>query len=131
MSKYQFSCEVTPQYQAEQSAPQEAVYGFSYTVTITNTGKVPAQLISRHWVISDANGHTEEVKGLGVVGHQPLLKPGESFQYTSGSRLRTASGTMHGSFFCVAEDGARFEVAIPMFVLEADLGGSATGRVLH
>jgi ApaG protein len=131
MSKYQFSCEVTPQYQPEQSAPQEAVYGFSYTVTITNTGEVPAQLISRHWIISDANGHTEEVKGLGVVGHQPLLKPGESFQYTSGSRLRTASGTMHGSFFCVAEDGARFEAAIPMFVLEADLGGSASGRVLH
>ena len=131
MSKYQFSCEVIPQYQPEQSAPQEAVYGFSYTVTITNTGEVPAQLISRHWIISDANGHTEEVKGLGVVGHQPLLKPGESFQYTSGSRLRTASGTMHGSFFCVAEDGARFEAAIPMFVLEADLGGSASGRVLH
>jgi ApaG protein len=79
MSKYQFSCEVTPQYLPEQSAPEEHIYGFSYTVTVTNTGEVTAQLISRHWIISDANGHNEEVKGLGVVGHQPLLKPGESF----------------------------------------------------
>jgi ApaG protein len=139
MPKYQFSCEVIPQYLPEQSAPEDHVYGFSYTVTVTNTGEVSAQLISRHWVISDAKGHNEEVKGLGVVGHQPLLKPGESFQYTSGSRLRTPSGTMHGSYFCVAEDGERFEVAIPMFVLEAHNGhdggngsGSAPpGRVLH
>ena len=128
MPKYQFSCEVTPHYLVEQSAPEESIYGFSYTVTVTNTGSVAAQLISRHWIISDANGHTEEVKGLGVVGHQPLLKPGESFQYTSGSRLRSASGTMHGSYFFVAEDGERFEVAIPMFMLEATQGG---GRVLH
>jgi ApaG protein len=132
MSKYQFSCEVTPQYQAEQSAPQEAVYGFSYTVTITitNTGEVPAQLISRHSLISDADGHTEEVKGLGVVGHQPLLKPGESFQYSSGSRLRTPTGTMHGSFFCVAEDGEKFDVDVPMFVLDA-LSESGGTRTLH
>jgi ApaG protein len=139
MPKYQFSCEVIPQYLPEQSAPEEHVYGFSYTVTVTNTGEVSAQLISRHWIISDAKGHNEEVKGLGVVGHQPLLKPGESFQYTSGSRLRTPSGTMHGSYFCVAEDGERFEVAIPMFVLEAHHGndggnGSSSAppaRVLH
>ncbi len=131
MPKYQFSCDVLPQYLPDQSAPDEHVYGFAYTVTLTNTGDVAAQLISRHWVISDANGHTEEVKGLGVVGHQPLLKPGESFQYTSGSRLRTPTGTMHGSYFCVAEDGARFEVPIAMFVLEAQTGGSASGRVLH
>ena len=131
MPKYQFSCEVSPQYLPEQSAPDQGLYGFSYTVTVTNTGEVPAQLISRHWVISDANGHTEEVKGLGVVGQQPLLKPGESFQYTSGSRLRTASGTMHGSYFCVAEDGERFEAAIPLFVLEAMNGNSPSGRVLH
>ncbi|NMM11886.1 MAG: Co2+/Mg2+ efflux protein ApaG [Polaromonas sp.] len=131
MPKYQFSCEVTPQYLPDQSVPEDAVYGFSYTVTVTNTGDVASQLISRHWLINDANGHTEEVKGLGVVGHQPLLKPGESFQYTSGSRLRTASGTMHGSFFCVAEDGERFEVAIPMFVLEANQGNSRPSRVLH
>lgn len=131
MPRYQFSCEVVPRYLPDQSAPDEHVYGFAYTVTLTNTGDVPAQLISRHWIISDANGHTEEVKGLGVVGHQPLLKPGESFQYTSGSRLRTPTGTMHGSYFCVAEDGTRFEVPIAMFVLEAQHGSGAPGRVLH
>ena len=131
MPKYQFSCEVTPQYLPDQSAPGELVYGFSYTVTLTNSGEVPAQLISRHWIISDANGHTEEIKGLGVVGHQPLLKPGQSFQYTSGARLRTSSGTMHGSYFCVAEDGARFEVPIPPFLLEARQDGAPPGRTLH
>jgi ApaG protein len=131
MPKYQFTCDVSPQYLPEQSAPEQGLFGFSYTVTVTNTGEVPAQLISRHWVISDANGHNEEVKGLGVVGHQPMLKPGESFQYTSGSRLRTASGTMHGSYFFVAEDGERFEVEIPLFVLEAMNGSSPCTRVLH
>jgi ApaG protein len=133
MPKYQCSCDVVPHYLPEQSAPDNEVYGFAYTVTITNTGEVAAQLISRHWVISDARGHTEEVKGLGVVGHQPLLKPGESFQYSSGSRLRTPSGTMHGSYFFVAEDGERFEAAIPMFVLDAGEGAgtAGTGRVLH
>ena len=122
---------MTPQYLPDQSAPGELVYSFSYTVTLTNTGEVPAQLISRHWIISDANGHTEEIKGLGVVGHQPLLKPGQSFQYTSGSRLRTASGTMHGSYFCVAEDGERFEVPIQLFLLEAQQDGAPPGRTLH
>ena len=134
MPKYQFSCEVLPHYLPEQSSPEDEVFGFAYTVTITNTGEVAAQLISRHWIISDARGHTEEVKGLGVVGHQPLLKPGESFQYSSGSRLRTPTGTMHGSYFFVAEDGERFEAAIPMFVLDAGdaaAPGSGDGRVLH
>ena len=131
MPKYQFSCEVVPQYMPEQSSPADSVYGFAYTVTITNTGETAAQLISRHWVIVDANGMNEEVKGLGVVGHQPLLRPGESFQYTSGSRLRTPIGTMHGSYFCVAEDAERFEAAIPMFVLEANLAGTSNGRILH
>ena len=126
---YQFSCEVLPQYLPEQSSPADQQFSFSYTITVTNTGDVAAQLISRHWFISDAKGHNEEVKGLGVVGHQPLLKPGESFQYTSGSRLRTATGAMHGIYFCVAEDGTRFEVTIPMFVLEAT--PDAAGRVLH
>lgn len=136
--KYQFSCDVVPHYIPQQSSPQNAIYGFAYTVTITNTGQVAAQLISRHWEIVDANGHVEEVKGLGVVGQQPLLKPGESFQYTSGSRLRTASGAMHGTYFCVAEDGERFEALIPMFVLESadggagdNSGGAPTGRTLH
>ncbi|MDB5892239.1 MAG: Co2+/Mg2+ efflux protein ApaG [Polaromonas sp.] len=131
MPKYQFSCEAQPQYIPEQSAPQESVYGFAYTVTITNTGEVAAQLISRHWVIVDANGHREEVKGLGVVGQQPLLKPGESFQYSSGSRLRTPSGTMHGSYFCVAEDGERFEAPVPMFVFEAVPNQGNPTRTLH
>ena len=129
MPTYQISCEVLPQYLPEQSDPSHKVFTFSYTVTITNTGDVPAQLIARHWFISDASGHNEEVKGLGVVGHQPLLKPGESFQYTSGSRLRTATGTMHGSYFCVAKDATRFEAQIPMFVLQA--GSGAAARVLH
>ena len=119
MPRYLFTCEVEPQYLSEQSSPDEDVYAFAYTITITNAGDVTAQLISRHWIIDDARGHTEEVKGLGVVGHQPLLRPGESFQYTSGTRLATPTGTMHGSLFCVAEDGERFEADIPMFVLDA------------
>jgi len=121
-----FRVEVTPQYLPDQSAPAERVYCFAYTITITNTGPVPAQLISRHWLITDASGQTEEVKGLGVVGQQPLLKPGESFQYTSGCRLRTPSGTMQGRYFCVAEDGEPFEAEIPAFFLD-----DGTQRVLH
>lgn len=128
MSTYKFEVSVTSQYIAGQSDPQEDSYAFAYTITVNNTGRVSAQLISRHWVIVDASGHTEEVKGLGVVGHQPLLKPGESFQYSSGCRLRTPTGTMHGSYFCVAEDGERFEVPVALFVLEADTPGA---RVLH
>ncbi len=128
MAPYQFSVQVQPQYLADQSAPDQGVYTFSYTVTITNTGRVPAQLISRTWSINDADGRNDKVKGLGVVGEQPLLKPGESFQYTSGCRLRTPTGTMHGSYFCVAEDGEKFDADIPMFVLDAlsALGGKPT-----
>ena len=140
--KSQFSCAVVAQYIPQQSSPEDGIYGFAYTVTITNTGQVTAQLVSRHWEIVDANGHVEEVKGLGVVGHQPLLKPGESFQYSSGSRLRTPTGAMHGTYFCVADDGERFEALIPMFVLDAETGpdgrgsggtngSSPTGRTLH
>jgi len=133
MSKYQFTCEVEPQYLSEQSTPDEDLYAFAYTITITNTGDVTAQLIARHWVIDDAQGHTEEVKGLGVVGHQPLLRPGESFQYTSGTRLKTPTGSMRGSFFCVAEDGERFESPVNGFTLVADASdaGDSAGRVLH
>ena len=126
MAKYQFRVEVQPQYLPEQSAPTQGIHSFAYTITITNTGEVPAQLISRHWVIASAAGEVEEVKGLGVVGHQPLLKPGEAFQYTSGCRLRTPSGSMRGSYFCVAEDGERFDVEIPEFALD-----DGSHRVLH
>jgi ApaG protein len=130
MSKYQFRVEVLPRYLAEQSAPEQGHYVFSYTITITNIGEVPAQLISRTWNVNDANGHTEKVKGLGVVGQQPLLKPGQAFEYTSGTRLRTPTGTMHGSFFCVAEDGEKFDTDVPMFVLDALSAGGGT-RTLH
>ena len=131
MAKYHFQVEVEPQFLPDQSQPEGEQYGFAYTITVHNTGDVAAQLISRHWVITDARGHVEEVKGLGVVGQQPLLQPGEAFQYTSGCRLRTANGTMHGSYFCVAADGERFEVEIPLFVLDASTGGNASPRVLH
>ncbi|MDO8250419.1 MAG: Co2+/Mg2+ efflux protein ApaG [Rhodoferax sp.] len=130
MSKYQFRVEVEPQYLAEQSSPEQGMYVFSYTITITNIGEVPAQLISRTWNVNDANGHTEKVRGLGVVGQQPLLKPGQAFEYTSGTRLRTPTGTMHGSFFCVAEDGEKFDTDVPMFVLDA-LSASGGTRTLH
>jgi ApaG protein len=119
MSDYQMRVNVQPQYLPDQSSVAQGVFTFAYTVTITNTGKIAAQLIARTWNINDANGMHEKVKGLGLVGEQPLLKPGESFQYTSGSRLRTPTGTMHGSYFCVAVDGEKFEVDIPMFVLDA------------
>jgi ApaG protein len=133
MSKYAFQVEVVPQYLPDQSNPEEDLYVFAYTITITNTGEVPAQLISRTWNVNDATGHTERVRGLGVVGQQPLLKPGQSFEYTSGTRLRTPTGTMHGSFFCVAEDGEKFDADVPMFVLDALSGDHGVGgyRTLH
>ncbi len=130
MAKYQFRVEVAPRFLPDQSSPAHAHFVFSYTITITNTGSVTAQLISRTWNVNDATGHTEKVKGLGVVGHQPLLKPGEKFEYTSGTRLRTPTGTMHGSFFCVAEDGEKFDVDVPIFVLDA-LSESGGSRTLH
>lgn len=126
MARYAFEVEVDPRYLPEQSAPEQGVWSFAYTVTIRNSGEVPAQLISRHWIITNELAQVEEVKGLGVIGQQPLLKPGEAFEYTSGCRLRTASGTMQGSYFCVAEDGERFEVEIPVFTLN-----DGSRRVLH
>ncbi|HZY17225.1 MAG TPA: Co2+/Mg2+ efflux protein ApaG [Ramlibacter sp.] len=126
MARYQLHVEVQPAFLPDESAPEQGVFSFSYTVTVTNTGEVAAQLISRHWIITDAAGRVEEVKGLGVVGHQPLLQPGQSFQYSSGCRLRTPGGSMEGSYFCVAEDGERFEAPIAPFLLE-----DGTRRVLH
>jgi ApaG protein len=130
MSRPQFTVQVRPQFLPEQSAPSMGVFGFAYTVTITNTGDITAQLISRSWNINDANGMTEKVKGEGVVGEQPTLAPGESFEYTSGCRLRTPTGTMHGQYHCMAQDGTAFDADIPMFVLDAisSLGGR---RTLH
>ena len=129
MSRYAFRVDVQPRYLPDQSAPEQHVWTFAYTITVTNTGELPAQLISRHWIITNEMGEVEEVKGLGVVGQQPLLKPGESFEYTSGCRLRTATGSMQGSYFCVAEDGERFDVEIPPFML--DDGSTSSSRVLH
>ncbi len=130
MAKYQFHIAVLPQFLPDQSAPEQGLFVFSYTITITNVGEIAAQLVSRSWNVNDASGHNEKIKGLGVVGHQPLLKPGEAFEYTSGTRLRTPTGTMHGSYFCVAEDGEKFDADIPMFVLDAlSPGGGA--HTLH
>ena len=133
MPSYQFLVAVVPQYLREQSSPEDGLYVFAYTITITTTGEIAAQLISRTWNVNDSNGVTEKVKGLGVVGQQPFLKPGQAFEYTSGTRLRTPTGTMHGSFFCVAEDGEKFEADVPMFVLDALSGEAGTGgaRTLH
>lgn len=108
----------------DQSNPHQDRYVFAYTVTITNTGTLPAQLVSRHWVITDAESKVQEVRGLGVVGEQPLLKPGESFEYTSGTAINTPVGTMSGSYQMVAEDGEHFDAEIPVFTL-------AMPRVLH
>jgi ApaG protein len=117
MSQYAIAIQIQTNYLADQSEPEHDRYAFSYTVKITNSGTVPAQLISRHWLIEDANGKVVEVKGLGVVGHQPLLKPGESFEYSSGTPLATSAGSMSGSFFFVAQDGERFDAEIPPFTL--------------
>lgn len=102
---------------AEQSDPDDDRYLFIYTMTIRNTGEVTAQLVARHWIITDAEGHVEEVQGEGVVGEQPVLRPGEAFQYTSGCPLTTPVGSMKGTYLCRAEDGTAFEVPIAEFIL--------------
>ena len=123
-SKYDITIVPKATYVEDQSDPSKDQYVFAYTITISNTGNIPAQLISRHWIITDANGKVLEVKGLGVVGQQPLLKPGESFEYTSGTHLETAVGTMHGTYQMIAEDGQQFDAPIPSFTLSVP-------RVLH
>jgi ApaG protein len=117
MTGPEFSCSVKVAYLDEQSQPAAGVFAFAYTVTIVNSGDVTAQLIARHWVITDALGHSEEVRGLAVVGHQPLLKPGERFEYTSWTRLATPQGTMRGTYMCMTEDARPFEAAVPEFML--------------
>ncbi len=123
-NRYQIKVQAVAQFLPEQSSETEERYVFSYTVTITNVGDEIAQLISRHWVITDGNAHVQEVRGMGVVGEQPTLRPGESFEYSSGSAIDTPVGTMHGTFQMVAADGTRFDAPIPSFVLSVP-------RVLH
>lgn len=120
----EISVSVRTAYLADRSEPSQSQYVFAYTVTLTNSGDVPAQLISRHWIITDANDKVQEVRGLGVVGQQPLLQPGEAFEYTSGATLATPMGTMQGSYQMVGEDGRSFETPIPPFTLSVP-------RVLH
>jgi ApaG protein len=112
-----FTCSVKTQYLPEQSQLPDGPFAFSYTVTIKNSGDAAAQLVARHWIVTDATGHVEEVRGLAVVGHQPLLKPGESFEYTSWTRLATPHGTMQGTFFCMTEDAHAFDAPVPQFML--------------
>jgi ApaG protein len=122
--QYRFSVHVETAYLEEQSSAEDNHYAFAYTVSITNNGSIAAQLISRHWVITDADNRVNEVKGLGVIGEQPLLQPNETFTYTSGTVLNTAVGQMQGSYQMVAIDGTSFEATIAPFTLAAP-------RVLH
>jgi ApaG protein len=117
MAKPEFTHRVSVQHLPEQSDPSTGQYAFAYTITIENSGDVTAQLIARHWIITDSHGHTEQVRGLAVVGHQPLLKPGERFEYTSWTRIPTPSGTMRGTFFCMTEDAHPFDSPVPEFSL--------------
>ncbi len=116
-AKYDITVATRTNYVAEQSDVENGRYVFTYTITITNTGTVGAQLISRHWIITDANGKVEEVTGDGVVGEQPWLRPGDGFEYTSGAVLETSLGTMHGTYDILADDGTRFAAPIPAFTL--------------
>src|SRR5512141_608309 len=122
--KYDITVAVKSAHLADQSDPARNQYVFAYTVTITNTGAVAAKLVSRHWIITDALHQVQEVKGMGVVGQQPLLQPGESFEYTSGTSLPTAVGTMRGTYQMLAADGQTFDADIPPFTLSVP-------RILH
>lgn len=124
MAKHEFTVETDPEFLPEQSDPAADRYMFAYRITVRNTGDMTAQLVSRHWIITDANDRVQEVRGPGVVGEQPILKPGESFEYTSGCPLETPVGRMRGTYQCIAEDGTAFEVPIAEFIL-------AMPRTLH
>jgi ApaG protein len=117
MAKPEFTCEVRVQYLPEQSQPPEGPYAFAYTVRVRNTGDIAAQLLARHWVVTNAQGNHEDVRGLAVVGHQPLLKPGEDFEYTSWTRIDTPHGLMRGTFFCMTEDAYPFDALVAEFAL--------------
>lgn len=116
-SRYRIGIDAQSSYVADQSAPDQHRYVFAYTITIRNAGTVAAKLLSRHWVITDADGKVQEVRGEGVVGEQPHLAPGESFRYTSAAMLETPFGTMHGSYQMVADDGTEFDAPIQVFRL--------------
>ena len=122
--KYEITVSARTMFIPDQSDTDNGRYVFAYTITIANTGNVPAQLVSRHWIITDANNQVQEVRGMGVVGEQPRLQPKESFEYTSGTAIATPVGTMHGSYQMVADDGVRFDAPIPQFTLSMP-------RVLH
>ena len=122
--KYEVTVSSQTQYIPEQSDEQNSRFVFAYSITIRNNGSLSAQLISRHWIITDGRNQVQEVRGLGVIGAQPLLKPGESFEYTSGTAIATPVGTMRGSYQMVAEDGTQFDAPIPEFTLSVP-------RVLH
>jgi ApaG protein len=117
MARPELTITVAVRHLPEQSEPDSAKYAFAYTISIVNSGDVTAQLIARHWLITDAHGHVDEVRGLAVVGQQPVLKPRESFEYTSWTRLATPHGTMRGTFFCMTEDAQPFEAPIAEFGL--------------
>jgi len=123
-SKYLIHIETSAEFIADQSAPDEGRFVFAYQIRIENQGAVSAKLISRHWLITDAEGRVQEVRGVGVIGEQPLIAPGESFEYTSGCSIATPVGTMRGAYQMAAEDGTDFEATIPEFLL-------AGPRVLH
>jgi len=109
--------DVATRYLEDDSDPEDDKFVFAYTITITNQGDTAAKLLTRHWVITHGNGKTQEVKGEGVVGEQPLIKPGQGYQYTSGTILETPVGTMGGSYHMIDEDGQQFDATIPDFVL--------------
>jgi ApaG protein len=112
------SVTVEPRYLADRSDPSESRFFWSYTVEIANKSATPVQIVARHWVITDQLGRREDVRGIGVVGEQPVIEPGSSFTYTSGCPLQTPSGTMVGSYQAVGADGEMFSVAIPAFSLD-------------
>jgi ApaG protein len=124
MAKHHIDVSVRTTYVDAQSEPEAGRYVFAYTVTITNTGDIAAKLLTRHWIIRDANNKVQEVRGAGVVGEQPYLEPGMSFEYTSGTMLETPLGEMRGSYQMIADDGVEFDAEIPAFVL-------TTPRTLH
>lgn len=121
---YDINIQVKTQYLPDRSNPEESRYAFAYTITITNQGNLAAKLLSRHWLINHSDQRQEEVRGDGVVGEQPVLSPGQSFNYTSGAVISTPVGSMHGSYQMISEDGHHFDAAIPPFTL-------AVPNILH